>query len=243
MLIHAKAPFFRGSLMLISFLVLFVALLMPIMRDENGKHMTGLEYADSVFNELSKGSSYFIHGVRSNLQKVDGKVVTVSVKLKKAALAPIAAMALQKAGATDVSATDGKVTFTGDLGKILASATDDADALYHNDADKVSQKYGGENALKVASAWWYTLSPSIKELQKQRLIAESQVVDHVLRRAIEPGNNFYSVTAAKVSEHVLLMAGMLVFYVLYTLWYGFAIFELFEGIGLAMTKSKVKKEG
>ena len=243
MLIHAKAPFFRGSLMLVSFLVLFVVLLTPIMRDENGKHLTGLEYADNVFNELSKGSSYFIPGVRQHVKNVDGKVVTITVKLKKADLAPVAAMALQKAGATDVSATDGKVTFTGDLGKILASATDDSDALYHNDADKVSQKYGGENALKVASAWWYLLSPSIKELQKQRLIAESQVVDHVLRRAIEPGNNFYSVTAAKVSEHVMLMVGMLVFYVLYTLWYGFAIFELFEGIGLAMTKSKVKKEG
>ena len=243
MLIHAKAPFFRGSLMLISFLVLFCALLMPIMNDENGKKITGLEYADNVFNELSKGSSYFIPGVRQNVKNVDGKVVTVTVKLKKGDLAPIAAMALQKSGATDVSATDGKVTFTGDLGKILASVTDDSDALYHNDADKVSQKYGGENALKVAAAWWYLLSPSIKELQKQRLIVEAQVVDQVLRRAIEPGNNFYSVTAAKVSEHILLMAAMLIFYVLYTLWYGFAIFELFEGMGLAMTKSKVKKEG
>ena len=90
MLIHAKAPFFRGSLMLISFLVLFAALLMPILRDENGKHVTGLEYADNVFNELSKGSSYFIPGVRENLKKVDGKIVTVTVKLKKAALAPVA---------------------------------------------------------------------------------------------------------------------------------------------------------
>lgn len=243
MLIHAKAPFFRGSLMLISFLVLFFVLLMPILRDEHGKHVTGLEYADNVFNELSKGSSYFIPGVRQNVKGIEGKVVTLTVKLKKAALAPVAVLALQKSGATDVSTTDGKVTFTGDLGKILASATDDSDALYHNDADKVSQKYDGEHALKVASAWWYLLSPSIKELQKQRLITEAQVVDHVLRRAIEPGNNFYSVTAAKVSEHILLMVGMLVFYVLYTLWYGFAIFELFEGIGLAMTKSKVKKEG
>ena len=63
-----------------------------------------------------------------------------------------------------------------------------------------------------------------------------------LRRAVEPGNNFYSVVPAKVSEHVWLMSGMLIFYVLYTLWYGFSIFELFEGIGLAMTKSKVKQE-
>jgi hypothetical protein len=243
MLIHAKAPFFRGSLMLISFLVLFGVLLTPIMRDENGTHLTGLQYADNVFNELSKGSSYFIPGVRKSVQPLNGKMVTLTVKLKKAAYAPVAAMALQKSGATNVAVSDGKVTFTCDLGMILTSATDDSEALYHNDATKVSQKYDGEPALKVAAAWWYLLTPCIKELQKQRLISEAQVVDHVLRRAIEPGNNFYSVLPTKVSDHVWLLSAMLAFYVLYTLWYGFAIFELFEGIGLAMTKSKVKKEG
>lgn len=240
MLIHAKAPFFRGSLMLVSFLVLFGVLLTPVMRDENGKHLTGLQYADNVFNELSKGSSYFIPGVRKNVQPLNGKMVTLTVKLKKAAYAPVAAMALQKSGATNVTAADGKVTFTCDLGMILTSATDDSDALYHNDAAKVSRKYDGEPALKVAAAWWYLLTPCIKELQKQRLISEAQVVDHVLRRAIEPGNNFYSVLPTKVADHAWLLGAMLAFYVLYTLWYGFAIFELFEGIGLAMTKSKVK---
>ncbi|MBQ9406057.1 MAG: hypothetical protein IJU37_04865 [Desulfovibrio sp.] len=242
MLIHEKAPFVRGSLLLVSFLVLFCVLLTPIMHDEKGNHLTGLQYADNVFNELSKGSSYFIPAVRKGLESVDGKVVTVTVSLKKADLAPLAVMALQKAGATDVKNDNGKVTFTGDLGKILACVTDDADHLYHNEAEPVAKKYDGENAIKVTSAWWYTLSPTIKELQKQRKIAEAQVVDQVLRRAVEPGNNFYSVTPTKVSEHIVLLAGMLLFYVIYTLWYGFAIFEIFEGIGLAMTKSKVKQE-
>lgn len=40
MLIHEKGPFIRGSLLLISFLVLFAVLLTPIMRDENGDHLT-----------------------------------------------------------------------------------------------------------------------------------------------------------------------------------------------------------
>ncbi len=242
MFVHAKAPFIRGCLLLISFFILFAVMFMPIMKDEFGKHVTGLQYADNVFNELSKGSSYFIPGVRQNLKNVEGKDVQVTVKLKKADLAPLAAMVLEKSGATNVYAEDGKISFSGNLGLILGSATDDADKLYHNNAEAVTQKYDGEPALKVAAAWWYVLSPTIKELQKQHKIAESQVVDNVLRRAIEPGNNFYSVPAAKVSEHLILMSAMLIFYVLYTLWYGFAIFELFEGMGLAMTKSKVKQE-
>ena len=199
MLVHAKAPFIRGCLLLISFLALFGIMLMPLMKDELGNHMTGLQYADNVFNELSKGSSYFIPGVRNSVKTVEGKSVQLTVKLKKADLAALAGMVLEKSGATDVRVEDGKVSFSGDLAPILTSATNDADNLYNNNADAVSQKYDGQPALKVAAAWWYVLSPCIKELQKQRLIAESQVVDHVLRRAIEPGNNFYSVTAAKVS--------------------------------------------
>ncbi len=242
MLVHAKAPFIRGCLLLISFLALFGIMLMPLMKDELGNHMTGLQYADNVFNELSKGSSYFIPGVRNSVKTVEGKSVQLTVKLKKADLSALAGMVLEKSGATDVRVEDGKVSFSGDLAPILTSATNDADNLYNNNADAVSQKYDGQPALKVAAAWWYVLSPCIKELQKQYKIGEAQVVDNVLRRAIEPGNNFFSVPPAKVSEHLFLMSAMLIFYVLYTLWYGFAIFELFEGMGLAMTKSKVKQE-
>lgn len=242
MLVHAKAPFIRGCLLLISFLILFAIMLMPLMKDELGNHMTGLQYADNVFNELSKGSSYFIPGVRNSVKTVEGKTVEISVKLKKADLAELAGLVLEKSGATEVRVENGKVTFSGNLGVILTSATDDANNLYNNDADAVAQKYDGQPALKVAAAWWYLLSPSIKELQKQHKIEEAQVVDNVMRRAIEPGNNFFSVPPAKVSEHLILMSAMLIFYVLYTLWYGFAIFELFEGMGLAMTKSKVKQE-
>jgi hypothetical protein len=242
MLVREKGPFIRGSLLFLSFAAVFCALLMPVMRDERGTHLTGLQYADNVFNELSKGSSYFIPAVREQARKLDGENMHLSVTLKKAELAPLALMLLQKAGAARVEAEGGRVSFTGDMGKILLAAVEDSDRLYHNDADAVSGRYGGEPALKAAAAWWYLLSPCIKEMQKQKLINEAQVVDQVLRRALEPGNNFFSVAPAKVSDHSVLMAAMLIFYVLYTLWYGFSIFELFEGIGLTMTKSKMKQE-
>lgn len=238
MLIREKAPFLRGTLMLATFLVLLSVIFMPIFHDENGKKLTGLEYADNVFNQLSKGSSYFIPAVRKNVQSVMGRLVSVSVTLKKEALAPVAVTVLRTAGAQEVSAEGATVRFTADLGKILASATDDGDALYHNKGDDVAKKYNGEAPLKAAAAWWYTLSPTLKELQKQRLLREAAVVDQVLRRAVEPGNNFYSIEPVKVSDHVLLLGGLLLFYLAYTLWYGFGIFELFEGVGLAMSKSK-----
>jgi hypothetical protein len=38
------------------------------------------------------------------------------------------------------------------------------------------------------------------------------------------------------------MSLMLIFYVVYSLWWGYAILFLFEGLGLSMKRAKVKKE-
>jgi hypothetical protein len=64
----------------------------------------------------------------------------------------------------------------------------------------------------------------------------------VTKKAIEASYNFYGVEAVQVKEKAGLMTFLLVFYVAYTLWWGFAIFFIFEGIGLTMSKAKVKKE-
>ncbi|MCR4666054.1 MAG: hypothetical protein K5657_02035 [Desulfovibrio sp.] len=242
MLIHEKKPFIRGSLMILSFLFVFCILLTPILHDEHGRALTGLQFADNVFNELSKGSSNFIPTVREELKKVQGRHVNLTVKMKKAEKAPLACLAMQKAG-IEASADGDKLTYKGDLAALLTAVVDDSEKLYSNNDSEISARYDGVKALDVSSAWWHALNPSIKELQKQGLLAEAKVVDQVIRRALEPGHNFFGVEPAHVKDHVLLLAGMLIFYIIYTLWYGFSIFELFEGIGLAMTKSKVKQEG
>ena len=241
MIIHEKKAFVRGSLMILTFLLVFCAILSPIFHDEHGKPLTGLQFADNVFNELSKGSSNFIPTVREQVKTVQGKNIEVTVKLKKADKAPLAVAVLQKAG-IEAKADGGQITYKGDLATLLTSAVDDSEQLYNNNEKAVSDKYAGAKALDVSSAWWYVLSPSIKELQKKGMIGEAKVLDQVIRRAIEPGHNFFGVEPVHVKDHILLLTCMLVFYIIYTLWYGFSIFELFEGIGLAMTKSKVKQE-
>lgn len=240
MLIHEKKPFIRGSLLLLSFLAVFSALLTPMFHDEHGKPLTGLQFADNVFNELSKGSSNFIPMVREQIKSVEGKTIDLTVTLKKPEKAALASTVIQQAG-LEATTNNNQLTIKGDLGQLLNAATTDAEFLYNNDDKSLSNKYSAP-ALDVTSAWWYALQPSIKELQKKGMIAEAKVLDQVIRRALEPGHNFFGVEPAHVKDHVLLLACMLIFYIIYTLWYGFSIFELFEGIGLAMTKSKVKQE-
>jgi len=70
----------------------------------------------------------------------------------------------------------------------------------------------------------------------------AQAAADVMKKAVEPAFNFYTIEAQQVSEKAGIMTGLLVFYVIYTMWWGFAIFYMFDGIGLTMKKAKVKKE-
>ena len=231
-IVRDRSHFLKGIALLGTFFVLFSFILSPVLTGEGGRKLTGLEYADEVFNELSKGSSYFIPAVRAAIAPLMGKDATLRVTLQKPDLAPLAGRLLEHAGVARVEAQGASLSFTGDLGAILEAATRDADNLYHNDGEAVSVRYDGAQALEVARAWWYLLRPSIQELQKQGRVADAKVVEQVVTRALEPGNNFYGIEPARMSEHVLLVCGLLAFYVLYTLWYGFGIYEIFEGLGL-----------
>ncbi len=240
MLIRNKALFNKGLLLLATFMCVFASLFMPIW----GGHGNGLDAADNMFNRLSKGSSYFIPGVQEQALKLEGKTVTVTAKVKDAALAPIAVKNLTQAGAT-AEFKDGAITYSGDLGKILTAALADADDMFKNNGKAVQDRYGvtEEGSEKtITKAWWSVLDASIKELQKQKLIQEAKVVGNVNKRGLEPGYNFYGISGEKVLDNVLPLVGLLAFYVLYTMWYGYAIFDMFGGIGLGMSKSKVKKE-
>ena len=81
-----------------------------------------------------------------------------------------------------------------------------------------------------------------KQMKKDKNIEMAKIVSEVNKKGIEPGYNFYKIDANKVIDHAGMLSGLLVFYVFYTLWWGYAIFYLFDGIGLTMKKAKVKKE-
>ncbi len=233
MLIHHTKSFVKGMLLLLTFGVMCTVMLFPVLQNEYGNRMTGLEYADSVFNSLSKGSSYFVPQVRESVQEVKGRAVSVSVPLKHE-LGEAMVRAYESIGA-EARIEGQRLLVRGDLGAILDAVTDVGDRLYFNDTKTVEGRFH-QPALLVARAFWHSLNPAIKALQRQGRIEDAKVVDQVLRRVLEPGNNFYSVPVARVSDHVLLIVVMLAFYIIYTLWYGFGIMELFQGIGLSLHK-------
>jgi len=235
MLIRKKKRFWTGLLFGASFLGILLLIFSPVF---NGKN--GLEFADETFNELAKGSSYFIPKVTKEVGPFTGKQFTATIKLEKAVDAARTAKLFTQAGAT-VEIKESTLKMGGDLGAVLNSALRDSDTMYKNDGKAVSDRYGYDEKM-VMKDWWQALSAIEKGLKKEKNIEAAKAVSDVNKKAIEPAYNFYKIDAQKVSEHAVLLTGLLMFYVLYTMWWGYGIFYTFEGVGLNMKKARVKKE-
>jgi hypothetical protein len=207
-----------------------------------------------LFNQLAKGSSYFIPKVQKSNEKFMGKMFSATINVGKPEDKPgdgekraerASKLFMINPGAkVEVSGTQLKIE--GDLGQVLKTALDDADMMFKNEGDKIKAKYAeamGTDDVKQMFRQWNNVLPKIDKIfKKEKMIEESQIVSQVTKKAVEASYNFYGVDAKKVKDEVGLMTFLLVFYVAYTMWWGFAIFFIFEGIGLSMKKAKVKKE-
>jgi len=98
--------------------------------------------------------------------------------------------------------------------------------------DRGTLRARGEPALH---AWWSTLSAIERDLTKQKLFADARLVHSVQTKAVECAYNYYGIEASKISDRWGIVLLSLAFYVLYTVWYGYAILYLFEGLGMRLS--------
>ncbi len=236
MIVKNKSTFFTGAFLAVTFAGVLALIFSPVFGD--GKN--GLVYADDMFNRLSKGSSYFIPKVLKSNDKFVNTSIAVSVKLEKPEQIDGTIKLLAAAGIETKNAS-AEIQINGNLGALMAKIIQDADDMYKNNGAAVAARYGVEEK-KVMESWHGMLKGVDKALKKQGKIEESKIVSDVMKKAVEPAYNYYKIDAQKVTEKAGIMTGLLVFYVVYTMWWGFAIFYMFDGIGLTMKKAKVKRE-
>lgn len=254
-LIRDSKQFVKGFVLLITYLVVLFLMFQPIFgKGMNGKDRNGLEFSDEFFNELAKGSSFFIPEISKNVAVFNGKEMSFKSDMKKMTIpegvkgklkadqAPAMAVDMIKAAGFNAEIKDTTVVVNGDLGKLLAKVLADSETLFKvNDANY--PQIDGLDGKVTLAIWWNLLNNSIKGLQKDKHLAEANVIDEVIKKGIEPAYNFAGIPATSVMGKAgILLAGLLIFYVVYTMWYGYAIFDMFAGIGLTMKKAKVKKE-
>ena len=226
-MIANKKEFFGGAGMLAAFIVVLIIIFMPIFGGQNG-----LNYLDNLYNTISKGSAYYIPKVREATDEFSGHSVSVTLTMAEEERVNQTAPLLMKGGAlVNVSGAEMKVS--GDLGKILENCLADADDMYHNNGQALSRKYGYDEK-RVLLNWWVALHHMEKDLKDQKKFKEAKVVALVVKKAVELGYNYYEVEPQKIGDKIGIVIFSLVFYVIYTLWYGFAIMFMFEGWGMRL---------
>jgi hypothetical protein len=220
-----KKEFIVGAGMLVAFFVVLFIMFAPIFSGHNA-----LNYLDALYNSISKGSAYYIPKVQSEVEPFSGRQVDLTFDAADSQQADQLTTQLMKAGAL-VNRNDKALKISGDFGGILQALLADAESMYQNDGDALAKRYGFDARVATYN-WWYAANRMDKALKAQKLFKEAKVLELAKTKAVETAYNYYGVQAEKISGRIGVVIFSLLFYVIYTLWYGFAILYLFEGWGM-----------
>lgn len=216
-----------GVVLLAVFFVVLAIFFAPVFEGHNG-----LDYLDNLYNSISKGSAYYIPKLREEAKAFAGAKVDLAFKMGGPAQAEKSALLFMKSEAlVNVSGADLKVS--GDLGRILDACLADADSMYRNDGAALVAKYGIDERQALYN-WWQALKGVERSLNDQKKFKEAKAVANISKKAVETSYNYYKVVPQSIMERLGVVIFSLIFYVIYTLWYGFGILYLFEGAGMQL---------
>ena len=226
-MIADKKTFSKGFILMAAFMVVLVAMFMPLFNGHNG-----LQTMDNLYNSISKGSANYIPKAAKAVEKISDKQADFTIKLKSAEQADqVARLFNAGGGMVNVSAETLKVS--GDIIAMLTNCLADAKLMYENKGDAVQAKYGYE-PRRVMYNWWQACSKMEEEFNKQSQFKKATAIHAVMTKAIEPAYNYFGVEAQNIKDRLGVVIFSLLFYVIYTMWYGFGILFMFEGWGLQL---------
>jgi hypothetical protein len=140
---------------------------------------------------------------------------------------------LFNANGAKATASAGDVQVQGDLGTLFMAATADSEAMYNNDDTSLQSRYGYD-ARAALYNWWTATNAIDKTLSKEKRFEAAKTIGTIKTKAIETAYNYFGVVPKHISDRLGTVIGSLIFYVVYTLWYGFAILFMFEGSGFRL---------
>lgn len=223
---ESKATF-KGLVMIVSFAVVLAFLFMPVFDGRNA-----MEFLDNLYNSISKGSADYAGVVREEILKLDGEPFQMEIEMESREQAGQSALLLKAAGA-DGTVENQIIKVDGRLKDILLVAINDSKAMFDNDGNKLKSQYGyGER--RVIYNWWLLLNKIGIELTNRKQFESAKKIKLVQNRVIECSYNYYGIEAQSIKDKYFIVIVSLLFYVIYTVWYGFGIMYLFEGFGMKL---------
>jgi len=226
-MIRNRKKFFTGLSMLAGFAVILGVLFSPVFGGRNG-----LNFLDSLYNSISKGSANYLSAVREKTETISDTEVSVGLSPGGGISVEQVAELFIKSGVR-VDMSGDQLTVTGKIGDIFRNCIEDAELMYQNEGKAVQGKYGVDER-QVLYNWHVALKAMEKDLNRQKKFKEAKIVGTVIDKAVDLSFNYYGIEARKISDSPGVVVFSLVFYVIYTLWFGFAILFLFEGIGMQL---------
>ncbi len=234
MLIMRRDRFLVGTVLAVTFLAVLILMFLPLLGGLNA-----FEAADRLFNSMAKGSSNYFADLRREAAEHPRPEPGVQIALKDGSLAGETRAMLSTAGLT-VAGDGANLKVSGDLSRLARVIIDDSEAVYHEREKEVAAKYG-HPAREALFVWWNILKEMQKAFEGRGSFEAAVFVQHVNTKGVEVAYNFYGIEPKEAGKNMTILAGSLFFYVLYTLWWGYAILCLFDGVGMEM-KAGARKE-
>ncbi len=214
-----------GLSMLIAFVAVLIIVFMPVFGGKNG-----LDYLDNLYNSISKASAYYIPDLKEEGKAFKGQEIRVTLRLKDKDEAVRAAHLFVTAG-VEAAANGSDLKIAGDLGNILDAGLQDADDMFYNRGNVLVKRYQGQNERLTVYTWWASLKAMQKSLNRQKAFVQAKFVKKVQGKAVEMSYNYYGIVPQGIGQRWGIVLFSLLFYVLYTMWYGYGVMYIFEGTG------------
>jgi len=246
MMIADKKRFGLGLFMLVTFFGVLVLLFVPIW---NGGTENGLDEIDNLFNTVSKDSSNFNAEMEEKAkEEVGQKTSFVTGPIREAdesnkdvrtAQALRIAELFKKVEGTTVSVDGTKVKVEGDLGTIMEAVVADSTLAFDNQQGALQKKYDypADDARAdehVMYDWYMGIDNAQRDLTAKEQFEQSKTLVELSERSIEPAYNYYGIESESPKTEWLPLLLANIGYIIYTLWYGFALLFMFEGWGLKL---------
>jgi len=236
MIVRDKKRFWMGIIGLITFFIILSFWSFSVIG-----HKTGLEWADDLFNQLSKNSAYKIPIAVNKAKEFKGIIVDLSVNPKRSGADEKVTKIMTVNGLAAHVIGDGRVRIRGDLGLMSKAAAMDADLLFEDRDRELQGKYG-MSGREVIYYWWTAYDDLVRRYIQLNRPSEADFAKFIMTGVLEPSYNFAGIKRGNISQNISTVVLLLAFYIFYTVLYGFAIMYLFEGIGITATKASRKEE-
>ena len=221
-------------------LVVFVGVLIVGLSPVIGGR-SGLVCADGLFNELAKSSANYVSDARKKARKHVGKPVDFGVRPRDPVDETEIVRLLRLNGAEARIAEEERVRVTGDLGRLALAAVADADTAFRNDHRALEDRYAMKGYESVY-CWWVVFDGLTRRYVQEGRGEDADFAKFISAKVLEPAYNFRGISANRIRDKALPATLLLVFYVAFTIWYGFSILYVFEGLGISASAASEKRE-